>query len=207
MRLRNYLFLAILFSIAFQKLSAHENCKESHLNKPDSCQTDARLFVGLVHQHQNFFHTPFSFQGIEAGMIHHHKLLLGVFGSTFITNLITPVANHNLYLNVWQAGCYTGQIYHEERRFHLGWLMNAGYFSLTGNYSNFSPFKATNPVVKVTGLVLLPEIYGELNVANWLKLRTGFGYSFYRFENQSWITKASMQDLCFTFGFLFGKFH
>jgi hypothetical protein len=159
-----------------------------------------------VHQHQNFYHTAFSFQGMEAGLILRDRLLLGLFGSTFVTRLTVPGEVRNLHLNVWQAGGFTGQIYRADKLVHWGWLLNAGYLCSTGDYSVPSRVETTNSTVKATGMVLLPELYGELKVANWLKLRTGFGYSFYLFESQPGMTPSDLQNPCFTFGFLLGNF-
>jgi hypothetical protein len=159
-----------------------------------------------MHQHQNFFHQAFSFQGIEAGIILHRKLVLGAFGSSFVSNLSAQIANDNMYLTIWQSGLFIGQVLNEPCRFHYGWLMNAGYFSVKGEHTSFPVFGVSNPAVKVTGLVMMPEICAELVVAKWMKLRTGLGYSFYTYEKQSLIPKADLQNISFTFGFLFGKY-
>jgi hypothetical protein len=47
--------------------------------------------------------------------------------------------------------------------------------------------------------------FAELNILRWMKFRTGLGYSFYGFKDQSSVSVSDLQNVSINFGFLFGK--
>jgi hypothetical protein len=202
-----YFLLALFMSLSFCKLSAQNKNYECITCKSDTLFKDVKLYGGLIHQHQDFFNKAFSFQGIELGAVINQSLLLGIYGSTFASNLEVKVANSPFYAFITQSGLLVGVVKNEEKVLHTGWLLNIGYFSLTGDNSNFNITKVNQPMVKLSGMVLSPQIYGELNTTKWMKLRAGLAYSFYSYEDHSFIKTSDLQNISFTFGFIFGKFN
>ena len=184
---------SVLLIFTFYRLDARNEQYEYIFNKKDT--VNVRLYGGLLHQHQDFFNKSFSYQGIEAGVVLNHKLLLGIFGGTFISNLNVNVAGYSLCMNIWKSGLVVGNIFRESKILHTGWLFNIGYFSLEHDNSNFELFNPQKSSAKINGLILMPELYAELNIAKWVKLRTGLGYSFYRFEDQAVIKSFTCRIL------------
>lgn len=174
-------------------------------------KTDERIggsgfYGGLTHHHQDFFNTPFSLTGIETGILLHHKFVLGVYGSSFVSGLEADISNSKTFLSLAQGGIVFGVVYKSHKMLHTGLLLNVGYATLTGSNSEIALFKAQNPAVTISGTVFTPQAFAELNVLRWMKFRTGLGYSFYSFENQSAVSVSDLQNVSLNFGFLFGKF-
>ncbi|MDD4971217.1 MAG: hypothetical protein PHT07_17450 [Paludibacter sp.] len=201
------LFTGLILILLISCLNAQNNNYECITCKQDTLIKDIRVYGGLIHQHQDFFHKAFSFQGIEAGAIINHKLLAGAFGALFVSNLEIKTANDSpLFVNIKEAGLFVGKTNNDARVIHTGWLLNMGYFSLTGDKTDFALFRERYPLVQLSGLVLSPQVFAEMNITGWLKLRTGLTYSFYSFEDQSLIKKTDLNNIALTFGFIIGKF-
>ncbi|GAB4048946.1 hypothetical protein GCM10028810_37430 [Spirosoma litoris] len=175
--------------------------------KCDSAGNKIALYVGLTHQHQNFFKQAFSFQGIEAGISINHKVLVGVYGATFASTLAVKRLNSPLFVFTDHYGFLVGFDQDKQKRFHIGGLLTIGYFNLVGDDADFKLFKLENPLVKINGFVLSPQVYGELRLTSWLKFRPGMGYSIYTFDEQPQVSMADLQNIAFMFGFILGKFN
>lgn len=196
-----FLFFGIVIT------NAQNRNYESLTISRDSLKKDNRLYVGLVHQHQNFFNKAFSFQGLETGVIINHTILIGAFGAMFITNLDAKVSdNPHYYINIKEAGLLIGTLINEKRDIHAGWQLNAGYFSLTGDETDYGIFKVENPSTRIGGLVFSPQFFIELKISDWMKLRTGLCYNIYNFTNQSVIKNQYLNNVSLSFGFIFGEF-
>jgi hypothetical protein len=165
-----------------------------------------KLYCGLTHQHQSFFNKPFSLTGIEAGIISGRNILLGVYGSSFLSNLEIENSVSKTYFSSMQGGLAIGVLHHGNKWLHEGVLLNAGYFSITGSSSNFQLFAIQNSTAIIHGLVITPMAFAEINVLRWMKFRTGLGYSFYNFKDQSSVSVSDLQNVSINFGFLFGKY-
>lgn len=205
--LSKILFIIVFFLLSYTPILSQSSNYQTLFGNKDTLVKEIRFYGSLNHRHQDFFNKAFSFQGIEAGAIFNHKIFLGAYGSTFATNLTTKINNNNMYVFMWQAGMSLGRIYNHQKALHSGWLLNVGYFSLVGDDTDFGFFKSNEPQLSFGGLVISPEVYAEINVASWMKFRTGLAYSFYSFEDQSQITKNDLQNISVNFGFIFGKFN
>ena len=71
--------------------------------------------------------------------------------------------------------------------------------------TDFGLFSSKNQSIKLNGVVVSPQVFAELNVVKWMKLRTGLGYSIYFYKGQSNIPKSELNNLFISFGFIFGK--
>jgi hypothetical protein len=203
-KINSLLGVIILFS--FCNLNAQNKKYEFLFNKNDTLIKDCSLYLGLQHQHQDFFNSAFSFQGIEVGAILNHNFVVGLFGATFVSNLNVELVNNPIYVNIWKTGIIVGQINNSLNVLHTGWSISIGYFSLVYDEKNFKLFNSSNSSIRIEGLVLSPEVYAELNVAKWMKLRTGLAYCFYSFENQTLVKTKDLQNISLNFCFIFGKF-
>lgn len=169
--------------------------------------TDYRIYGGLAHQHQDFFNRAFSFQGIEAGVLLNNSLLLGVFGSAFVSNLEVDIANNPTFLLINQAGITGGMVRNDSKLLHTGFLLSIGYFSLAGDSRKLQLFQASDHEITVSGLVLSPQVFAELNITGWLKFRSGLAYNSYSFDNNKMVAKSDLENFSLNFGFLLGKFN
>jgi hypothetical protein len=204
-----YIFLLLILGISAGRSYAQP--KQFHYlfqNKQAELSTaDLRFYGGFLHQHQNFFHKAFSFQGAEAGIIIKHKLILGVYGSAFVSDLKIEMADSPLYLLMNQAGLMGGYIHRDNKILHTGFLLNLGYFCLAGDSKKIPVFKQSGHEISLDGLVIAPQLFAEVNLLRWLKFRTGIGYSFYDLGNTEKVKRANLENFSFNFGFLVGKYN
>ena len=198
----------ILFVFTAQALFAQQSGYACLFKKSKSQKTETSLmfYGGLQHQHQDFFNNAFSFQGVEAGILLKNSILLGIYGSAFVSNLEVEIADNPMYMLINQGGFSGGMVRNNSRLLHTGFLLNIGYFSLAGNTNKLPLFRIAEHEISISGIVLSPQVFGELNVSSWMKLRTGLAYNFYNFGSSAMIAKSDLENFSFNFGFLFGKF-
>lgn len=194
--IRLLLVLLLVFGSALCNYAMEPN--DSLLTK-----TNVKPFVTLYHQHHDFFGKAFSFQGIEGGVIVHQNLYLGVYGAFFVTNLLAEVGNDMQYVWIGQGGVNAAYVIHNKSRFHPGCQLNGGFFSLRTDPDNFGLFETKNTSSKLNGLVVSPQIFGELAVNEWFKIRTGLSYNFYTYKDHSVVKTSYLNHLSFTFGLVF----
>lgn len=173
----------------------------------DSLRKSIKGYGGLVHQHQNFFKKAFSFQGIETGIVINHTYLIAVYGATFASTLRVERVNSPRFIYIGQYGLLLGIEQDNRKKFHLGALLSTGRFSLIGSNTTFSLNKVDNPLIRLHGFVISPQVYGELAIMKWMKLRSGVGYNVYRFQEQPMVVRSELQNVALTFGFIFGNLH
>lgn len=201
------LVLCVVF--AFNQGFTQESNYNSILKKTgtDNSFSALRFYGGLAHQHQDYFNQAFSLQGVEAGLILNEHLFLGIFGSAFVSNLKVEIENNPMYILMNQAGFCGGYLRKSSKLLHAGVLVNAGYFALAGDDEAMPLFRIAEHEISVSGLVLSPQVFGELNVTNRMKFRTGLAYNFYSFANNSKVSECDLENISINFGFLFGKFN
>ncbi len=207
MKTRNILTL-ILVVFAMQMLCAQQSKYKSLFgkDKTKTAETDLQFYGGLQHQHQDFFNNAFSFQGVEAGILLKNSILVGIYGSAFVSNLEVEIADNPMYMLLNQGGFSGGMVRNNSRLLHTGFLLSVGYFSLVGNSKKLPLFRIADHEISISGLVLSPQLFAELNVSSWMKFRTGLAYNFYNFGSDAMIVKSDLENFSINFGFLFGKF-
>ena len=166
-----------------------------------------RFYGGLSHQHQNYFNKAFSLQGIEGGIILDDKLFVGVYGSAFVSNHEITIENNPMYILMNQAGLAGGFTCNSTRLLHAGILLNIGCFSLAGNDKAMPVFKSGARAILLSGLVISPQAFAEINVTGWMRFRTGLAYNFYSYGDHSRVHESDLEKASINFGFLFGKFY
>lgn len=166
-------------------------------------KTEVKPFVTLYHQHHDFFGNAFSYQGIEGGVIVQRNLYLGVYGAFFASNLKAEINNKLQYVWIGQGGVHAARVFQPEKRFHLGCQLNMGVFTLRYDDENFGLFETGNASFKTNGLIVSPQIFGELIVTDWFNVRTGLSYNFYSFKDHLTIATSDLNHISFTFGLVF----
>jgi len=162
-----------------------------------------QLFGNLYHQHHNFFKKAFSYQGLEGGIVVQKSLYLGIYGVFFASDLKAEINNTAQQVWIGQGGINAAYIFHQKSRIHPGCQMNIGLFSMRYDKDSFGLFETGKAASKLNGLVLSPQVFGELNLADWFKIRTGLSYNFYWYKNHSEIQTSDLDHLSFTFGLVF----
>jgi hypothetical protein len=198
MRTRRFLFV-----FAFAIISPfYVHSQETNSNRRISVE-----YCGaLTHQHQDFFGKAFSFTGLECSGIINHHFLAGAYASSFLSTLNVEVAGNPLYLYLWQAGLSLGILTNDSTMIHAGVLVNAGAISAYGNPVDFSVIKGREQETEMTGLVLAPQGYGEINITGWFRTRVGLAYDVCIIDNQPRIKGTDLRNISINFGFVFGTF-
>jgi|GEM_PF-6384399 len=73
-------------------------------------------YVGLFHQHHDFFNKAFSYQGIEGGVNFNSKLSTDLYGSMFASPLRIELQGKSAYLAIKQVGISVGFVNTMSRR-------------------------------------------------------------------------------------------
>jgi hypothetical protein len=131
--------LVILF--CFNEGKSQNTDFEFMTNKKDTLIQDVNVYGCLVHQHQDFFNKAFSFQGVEAGVILNQKLTLALYSSVFASALQIKTPTALDFIAIKQGSISVGYLKNNSKVLHTGWLLNTGYFVLTGSSNNVSPFE------------------------------------------------------------------
>jgi len=166
---------------------------------------NVKPFVTIYHQHHDFFGKAFSFQGVEGGVIVKRNLYLGVYGAFFVSNLKAEVNYKIQYVWIGQGGVNAAYMLYTNSRFHPGCQINAGIFTLRYDADNFGLFETDKASFKLNGLIVSPQIFGELIVAEWFKIRMGLSYNFYSFNDHLMIKQSDLNHVSFTFGLVFNS--
>lgn len=165
---------------------------------------DVCLYGGLTHQHQNFLNTPFSFTGLEAGVLVDNTIVLGAFGSSFLSGLDVETANVKTTLSLAQGGLVFGAVHHFTRYLEAGLLLQSGFLSVRGEPSGISAEDSNVRAIHHLGATVIPQLFTAINTTKWMKIRVGLGYNFYSFGEQSVVSPKDLQNVSLNFGFLFG---
>jgi len=197
--MKNNIIITILL---FVFLSAHIIFAQE-TNDSTTTTTNIAPFVTLYHQHHDFFGKAFSFQGLEGGVIIQDNIFIGLYGAFFVSNLNAEVNKEIKFIWMGQAGVEAAYIIYEQNRFHPGFQLNLGLFSLRNDDNDFGLFETEKASFKLSGIVVSPQIFGELIVTEWFKIRTGLSYNFYLFEDNSMIKSSELNYISFTFGLVF----
>jgi hypothetical protein len=192
------IILVLLLIFASELHIFAQETKDSLLSK-----TNVKPFVTLYHQHHDFFGKAFSFQGIEGGVIVQRNLYLAFYGAFFASNLKTEADNEIKYVWIGQGGINAAYIIRENSRFRPGCQLNMGIFTLRHDAENFGLFETDNAFYELNGIIVSPQIFGELLVTEWFKIRTGFSYNFYSFNDYLMVKPSDLNHLSFTFGLVF----
>lgn len=193
MNFRAIVIAALVFSMT--NVLQAQNASDSLTEK-----SDIKLYGNLYHQHHDFFDKAFSFQGLEVGLITNQNLLLGFYGSCFVTNLETKINNSLQFIWIGQGGLNVGYIFKTSKRVQPGIQLNSGVFSLRTDDNKFGLFKTNRTKFRLNGLVISPQIFGELKITNWFKIRTGLSYNFYSYKDHSVVNNSDLNHISFTFG-------
>jgi hypothetical protein len=199
-------FAILIFFVGTHIFPQENNFEQLSSNLRDTFLTQTKFYCGLIHQHHDFYHKAFSYQGIELGTLINDKILMGIYGYTFASVLEVKSSNSPVFLQMWQAGLIGGWNTYSSGIFHTGLLLNIGYFSIVSDSTEYSLFKPNKSKNEIKSFIVIPQIYAQIDITKWLKGRFGIAYDFYTFKDNATINKSDLQNISINFGILFGKF-
>jgi hypothetical protein len=201
--MRAYLLISFILLLSFRsELSSQSVDRADTLSKAPH----TLLYGNLYHQHHDFFEHAFSFQGAELGIVTSRNWLLGIYSAAFASNLSTNIQDKTHYVWIAQTGIFAGKIWNEKKWIHPGCQLNAGYFQLRADETNFALFDTRFTSIQLNGFVFSPQFFSEFNTCKWLKIRTGLSYNSYVYGNHPIIKSGDLQNISFTFGMILGNF-
>jgi len=201
-------YITVIIVFIAQALCAQQSNYKSLFgnDKTKTIVPDLKFYGGLQHLHQDFFNNAFSFQGVEAGILLKNSIIVSIYGSAFVSNLEVEIVDNPTYMLINQGGFSGGMIRNNSHLLHTGFLLSAGYFSLAGDRNKLPLFRIAEHEIAISGLVLSPQVFAELNASSWMKFKIGLAYNFYNFASCAMIAKSDLENFSINFGFLFGKF-
>ncbi|MCE1199296.1 MAG: hypothetical protein LWW85_10045 [Marinilabiliales bacterium] len=192
---RNSLWITLcLIGLALVPCQAQEEHQASH--------PGPSWFVNLYHQHQDFFGKPFSFQGMESGLILDRHWYIGGYGSCFASRLTATVESNRLQVWIGQAGLLAGYLGKGGKKLYPGVQVSGGSF-----WMYYTEWAAGNVEGSATenslqGRVITPSCFVAYDPCKWFNVRMGLSYPIYRFE-AGHFERRELDHLSFTFGLVF----
>jgi hypothetical protein len=196
------IFMCLILSAGRCQIYARD-ASEKKVRCKDSLVKVVAPYVGLFHQHHDFFNKAFSYQGIDAGITFNGKLSTGIYGSMFVSPLKIELQGKSAYLAIKQVGISVGFVNTMSRRLYIGCNLNTGLFTLRAGSRRSSVLRDEQADIRIRGLVVSPHVFSEISLMKWMKVRIGLSYNIYRFDNQNIITRNDLQNVAFNFGIIF----
>lgn len=144
--------------------------------------------------------------GIEAGVVLADHLYAGVYGMGTAGNfsVITPSDT----LNVMFGECGLSLFFTDRPTalLHFGGGLRLGYVSLHAADKEIKLFEAVDAVAEDNALVYHPEVFAEVNLTRFSKVRIGAGYSFYLFEQENILCNKDLDSWTMNLGIVFSNF-
>lgn len=162
-------------------------------------------YVGLTHQHRDYFGLPFSFTGFEAGAFATPRLMVGLAGSSFLSPLEVLGGASPSYLQMQQIGLVLGLVSNKAAAFQYGMLLTSTYLSVRSSRARLSIFQQGEGVVQSGGLLLRPQVFMEVNVARWMRFRMGGSYDVPLVAGGGAVAGEDLRGFSIDFAFLFGR--
>lgn len=175
------------------------------INLDDSvhAESDMKVCMNLYHQHHDYFNEAFSLQGLEIGIKTNQNLYLGLYGSCFVTYLRAEVNDKLQYVWIGQYGIHADYVCNTGTFIQPGIQLNAGTFAILTDEKSFELFQKNKAGYKLNGLLLSPQIFGQVDLSDWFCIRTGLSYNFYLFEKSPIIKKSDLNNVSFSFGLVY----
>lgn len=162
--------------------------------------------AALTHQHQHFYGTPFSYTGIDICSAVHPQVMVGLYGTSFLSSLKIATGNGLPYLRMWQTGVVAGVSTDESNVVQTGLLLRTGYLSIEARSRESPVVYGTRPDIRTHGVVFQPQLFGAVILAPWMKFRAGIGYDLYTLKEHSWVKRPDITDPSVNFAFICGCF-
>jgi len=162
-------------------------------------------YIGLTSKHMQV--NSNSMPGIEGGIMFNDAFLAGVYGMGTSGNFSYLNYNGFNHIMFGEGGLFAGYVSNPDQMLHFGGTIKLGYISLLAHENEIKIFDDIEPTAEDDGVVYHPEIFSEINVAKFLKIRVGLGYSFYVFDEETVLCNKDLDSWNMNVGLIFGSFY
>lgn len=170
----------------------------SHNNKP-------KVYAGFSLTHLAVKSN--TLPGIEAGVILADHLYAGVYGMGTAGNFTNVYAPDTLSVMFGEGGLALFFVDKPNNLLHFGGGIRIGYASFVADDKEIKIFEEVDPVAEDNALVYHPEIFAEINLSPFSKVRVGAGYSFYLFDQENILCNKSLDSWTMNLGIVFSNFN
>jgi hypothetical protein len=144
--------------------------------------------------------------GLEVGLAMNNNLMLGIYGQGTVGNFYNESYAGNFNVVFGEAGIMAGYLSEPNKTLHFGGLLKLGHVSMFADDEEIKIFKGFEPVAKDKGIVYHPEVFSELNVSRYMKIRLGAGYSFYLLDRENIMCNKTLDSWTLNMGIVFSNF-
>jgi len=165
-----------------------------------------KFYGALLFEHQSLITN--TKPGLEIGFLFNNAFFAGIYGMGTSGNFATQI-NGMLSNNMFgESGVVLSYAIASNKPCHLGGSFRLGYVSVVGDDEEIKLFDdlSERNVVEDNGFTFHPEIFGELNLSKYAKIRLGVGYSFYSFADEKPICNKTIDSWTMNLGIVFGNF-
>ena len=198
---------AILFPILFSFIflaNAQEKEYQYIFQKSPEYGLKWDFFGGLTFSHLQV--KTNTMPGIETGFMLNNNFLLGVYGSGTVGNFAQQYGDDYHHVMFGEGGFMAGYIANTNKTMHFGGTFKLGYVSLVADDKEMKLFNDVDPIAEDNGTVYHPELFCELNITPFMRVKLGAGYSFYLLEDESVVCNNTIDSWTMNLGIVFGNF-
>jgi hypothetical protein len=199
-RIAMFLATASIFILS----NAQENGYDYLLNKGSNQKNLWKPYASLTFQHLNI--KTNTMPGVELGVSLNNNFIMGIYGQGTVGNF-SHVTNEVLYNIIFgEGGIMLGYVTRPNKTLHFGGTFKLGYISMVADDEEIKLFTDFEAVAEDAGVTYHPELYSELNISKYMKVRLGAGYSFFVFDNEKVMCNKSLDSWTLNLGFVFSNF-
>lgn len=201
--MKKILLSVAIFSVAMA-IAAQENNYNYLFKENQENPLKKEWYVGLTSKHMQV--NSNTMPGIEAGVMLNDAFLVGIYGMGTSGNFTFQNYNGFNHIMYGEGGLLAGYVANPDQMLHFGGTIKLGYLSLIAHEDEIRVFDDFEPTAEDDGVVYHPEIFSEINVARFLKVRVGLGYSFYVFDEETVLCNKDLDSWNMNVGLIFGNF-
>lgn len=198
------LFLLLTATAFFIQSNAQEPEYNYLLKKEEGSKNSWKPYAGLTFQH--LYVKTNTMPGIEAGLTLNNNFLVGIYGQGTVGNFSHEYEGNISHIIFGEGGLVAGYITEPGKTLHFGGTFKLGYMSMVADDQEIKLFSDYEPIAEDAGVVYHPELFSELNVSKFMKVRLGAGYSFYLLNNENIICNQSLDSWTLNLGIVVSNF-
>jgi hypothetical protein len=198
--------IAFLITATFLSMivTAQENSYDFLLNKENNPRSLWNFYGGFTFQH--LYVKTNTMPGLELGVVLNRNFMMGAFGQGTVGNFSHLHNTENYSVMLGEGGIMAGYVTEPFKTLHFGGTFKVGYVSLVADDEEIKLFSDFEPVAEDAGVVYHPEIFSELNVSRFMKIRLGAGYSFYLLNDESILCNTELDSWTLNMSLVFSNF-
>jgi hypothetical protein len=198
------IFILMAAASFFILSNAQDSNYESIFNKDSGKKNLWKPYAGLTFQH--LYVKTNTMPGVDLGVSINNNLMVGIYGQGTVGNF-SHLTNDVLYnIMLGEGGFLVGYVTKPNKTLHFGGTFKLGYVSMVADDEEIKLFNDFEPVAEDAGVVYHPEIFSEINVSKFMKVRLGAGYSFYLLNDESIMCNQTLDSWTLNLGIVFSNF-